>query len=354
MEAIINFSSSQIIFEYIENTCLFKISSDLRHHEITKHSFHPESEKIGNYLDLSSNSKKIFIHMPNSIYHFFIDYAGKILKQASLEKDLELIVPSYAPAESFFDSRIYMETLDLFKSLGIKVTIVDFDKYDGIIINKVYVAPYFNVHQNYEKSLYEAALTLVDNKDVQPFRKVFLSRRYMGDRQHSTSDLPVKHDNRIDSHDRIEHYFRNLGYEIVVPEHFSSLKEQINFFYETKIIVSTTSSGLMNSAFMREGQTMVELQTPLIVYIPRQNQIGTPSDHQALDFANMAAAEQLHYFYIKMAFQKKHKYLAINNLTRESSQIIKTIENDKYLKALLVAEDLEEKPEPKKRKWLRR
>lgn len=354
MESSINFGSSQIIFKYIENTSLFRLSGDLRHQEITEYSFHPELEKIGNYLDLTSNSKKILIHMPNSIYHFFIDYAGKILKQASLEKNLELVVPSYTLKESFFDSRIYLETLDLFKSLGIKVTVVNVDDYDGLILNKLYVMPVYFVHQNYEKSLYEAALTLVDNKDVLPFRKVFLSRRYMGDRQHSVNlDLPVKHDNRIDNHDKIENYFRNLGYEIVVPEHFSSLKEQVTFFYETKIIVSTTSSGLMNSAFMREGQTMVELQTPLIVHMPPQEQMGKPMNGE-FDFSSMVAVEQLHYFYIKMAFQKKHKYLALNNLTRESSQIIKTIDNDKYLKALLVGQDLEETSKPRKRKWLRR
>jgi hypothetical protein len=104
---------------------------------------------------------------------------------------------------------------------------------------------------------------------------------------------------------------------------------------------------------MREGQTMVELQTPLIVHMPKQDQMGVPTNG-VFDFSNMVAVEQLHFFYIKMAFQKKHKYLAINNLTRESNQIIKTIENDKYLKGLLVGEELEEAPQPRKRRWLKR
>lgn len=354
MESIINYDGSQITFKYIEDTSFYRFNRDQRHQEVTEYSFHSESAKSENYLDLTSKHKKIFISMPNSIYHFFIDYAGKILKQSSLEKNLELVVADYNFKDSFFDGRIYLETLELFKSLGIKVTMIDVDKYEGIILNNFYVMPNYAVHQNYEKSLYEAALTLIENKEVSPFRKVFLSRKYMGNRQHLTaSNLPVKHDNRIDSHDKIENYFKTLGYEIVVPEHFKSLKEQVNFFYETKIIVSTTSSGLMNSAFMQEGQTMVELQTPLIVHMPRQDQLGKPTNG-AFDFSSMVAVEQLHYFYIKMAFQKNHKYLAINNLTRESSKIIDTIENDKYLKALLVGQDLEESPRPRKRKWLRR
>jgi hypothetical protein len=353
MESSINFGSSQITFKYIENTSFYRFDKDQRHQEVTEYSFHSESDKSNNYLDLTSDSKKIFVNMPNSIYHFFIDYAGKILKQASLEKNLELIVADYNLNDSFFDRRIYIETLELFKSMGIKVIMVDVDKYDGIILNKIYVMPIYAVHQNYEKSLYEASLMLVDNKNVIPFRKVFLSRRHMGDRQHLSADLPVKHDNRIDSHHKIEDYFKNLGYEIVVPEHFRSLKEQVNFFYETKILISTTSSGLMNSAFMQEGQTMVELQTPLIVHMPRQDQMGKPMNG-GFDFSSMVAVEQLHYFYIKMAFQKKHKYLALNNLTRESGKIISTIENDKYLKALLIGGEPEEVQQPRKRKWLRR
>jgi hypothetical protein len=354
METSINFGKNQYTFKFLDKTLFYRLNADLQHQEITEYAFHQEFEKFGNYLDLTSDAKKIFISMPNSIYHFFIDYAGKILKQASIDRNLELVVPDYTLKSSFFGGKVYRDTLDLFESLGIKVRIVDTDKYDGIIVNNVYVSPAYSVQQNYENSLYEAALNLVEDKNVAPFRKVFLSRKNMGDRQHSVnSDLPVKHDNRIDSHDKIENYFRTLGYEIITPEHFSSLKEQVTFFYQTKIIVSTTSSGLVNSAFMREGQTMVELQTPLIVHMPKQDQMGVPTNG-VFDFSNMVAVEQLHFFYIKMAFQKKHKYLAINNLTRESNQIIKTIENDKYLKGLLVGEELEEAPQPRKRRWLKR
>lgn len=354
MESSINYGGKHFTFKYIENTMFYRLDKEFRHQEVTEYSLQQVPTDSGRYLDLTSKSKKIFISMPNSIYHFFIDYAGKILKQASIEKCLELVVPDYTLKESFFGGRIYLETLDLFKSIGIKITVVDTELYDGIIINKVYVTPSYSVHQNYENSLYEAALTLVDNKNTKPFRKVFLSRKHMGDRQHSVdSGLTVKHDNRIDDHQKIEDYFSSLGYEIITPEQFKSLKEQINFFYETKIIVSTTSSGLMNSAFMQEGQTMIELQTPLIVHMPPQEQMGSRVT-ASFDFSKMVAVEQLHYFYIKMAFQKKHKYLALNNMTRESSYIIDTIENDKYLKALLINEDVEQKLEPRKRKWLNR
>ena len=353
MESTINFGSSQITFSYVENKVFYSVNTDKQHEEITPYAFHSEAEKSEKYLDLTSEHKKIFISMPISIYHFFIDYAGKILKQASLENNLELIVLDYNLKNSPFGTRIYTETLNLIQSAGVKVKVVDTNLYEGIIIDKVYVMPPYSVHQNYEKSLYDAAITLVDNKKIVPFRKAFLSRRQMGDRQNFNVDLPVKHDNRIDNHDKIENYFKSIGYEIVTPEHFGSLKEQVTFFYETKILVSTTSSGLMNSAFMQEGQTVVELQTPLIVHMPRQDQMGNLIG-SPFDFSNMVAAEQLHYFYIKMAFQKKHKYLALNNLTRDSGKIISTIENDKYLKDLLVNEYSKEPETSKKRKWLRR
>lgn len=352
LDTTINHGPDQIVFSYIEGTVYYTFQKDSPHIDIFASNISNVKPENGNYLDLTSDSKKIMINMSTSIYHFFADFIGKILKQASFEKNLEVVINQSSLQNPMPGGKIYLEALNLLESLGIKVTVVDIANYDGFKIDKVYILPTYSVEQNYEEALYKAGLSVIKNKSVVPFRKVFLSRKHMGNRVHLKDYLTVKHDNRIDNHDEVEEYFKSLGYEIVVPEMFSSLEEQINFFYETKTLVSTTSSGLINAAFMQEGQTLIELQTPLIVYMPPQHQMGVPTN-TPFTFAQMVAVEQLHFFYLKIAFHKKHKYIAINNASRKTADIKKTIEQDPLLKALLQGHEPAPEPE-KKRKWLRR
>ena len=68
----------------------------------------------------------------------------------------------------------------------------------------------------------------------------------------------------------------------------------------------------------------------------------------------MVPVEQLHYFYVKVAFNKKHKYLAICNMTRSTSDIVMQVEGDPYLKSLLQRGQVLEALPAKKRRWLKR
>lgn len=357
MDVTINHGADQVVFNFIKNTVYYTLQKNDHNQDLHARDILNKKPDTGNYIDLTSKNKKIMISMPTSVYHFFIDFAGKILKQAEKDKDLEVIVSSQSTANSknLAGKNLYLDTLDLFKLVGIKVTAIDFSEYDGAKINNLYVTPPYSVEQNYELSLFNATKRLVKNKSARPFRKVFLSRRRMGDRQHLNTNLTVGHDNRIDSHDLVEEYFQSLGFEIVEPERFASLQEQVNFFYETKVLVSTTSSGLINSVFMQEGQTVIELQTPLIVYMPRQLQMGMEIKFP-VSFDQMVPVEQLHFFYVKMAFHKKHTYVAINNYSRSTEDIKQKIENDPYLKSLVKNAEVESNKSEttvKKRKWLR-
>lgn len=353
MDTTINHGKDQVVFNYIEGPVYYTFDKGAPDIDIFASTISANEPQAGNYLDLTSKTKKILINMPTSVYHFFIDFVGKILKQAEKEKNLEVVVSDHTLKNARPGGNIYADSLDLMRSLGIKVTIVDTKIYDGLKVNKVYILPNYSSEQNYESALYNAASLKYKFKNTEPFRKVFLSRKQMGNRLHLTVDLPVKHDNRIDDHDGIESYFKSLGYEIVVPEMFSNLEEQAKFFNETKILVSTTSSGLVNASFMQEGQTVVEIQTPLIVYMPKQLQMGVPVT-TPFQFSDMVAVEQLHFFYLKVAFQRRHKYIAINNVDRKVSDLKATIENDYYLKNLLVGKKLEPPVVERKRRWLRR
>lgn len=358
MDVVINHGVDQVIFDFIEGPIFHAFNKTTHNLELHRYNSYETKPTAGEYVNLKSKHKKVVMMMPQSIYHFFNDFIGKILKQFETDKKLEVIVSKHVLENAKPGKHIYRDALDLLESVGIKVTVIDTHKYDGLEVDNAYIFTTFHTEQNYEKALYKAALTLVKNKNAAPHRKVFLSRRLMGDRQHASENLPIKHDNRIDSHDHIENYFRSLGYEIVVPEHFTSLAEQINFFYEVKIIASTTSSGLINAAFMQDGQTVVELQTPLIVYMPPQAEM-VDSGLNVQNQSKLVATEQLHFFYSKISFQKNHKYVAINNYTRSSRKIEETIQKDSQLKALIQGDYTEQnssliQQERKKSRWLKR
>lgn len=351
----INASEDFSPFTLVKEEVFFYLDKSATYNEFYLNSALHTIPPVEKLLDLRSDAKKIFLTMPTSVYHLFIDFAGKLLQEISIDPSIELVMDDHALRFPIPGNQLYVGLLDLFKKLGIKVTVVSLHEYDGIALNNVLLLSGNPIQRNYEQYLYKAALTLVRNKEVKPFRKVFLSRRHMGHRPAPPESpwLTVPNDNRIDDHAAIERYFLSLGYEIVIPDNFTSLEEQVNFFYETEILVSTTSSGITNAVFMQDGQTVVELQTPLVVHIPGVLSVATGDP--AIDFSQkMVAVEQLHYFYVKVAFNKKHKYLSICNMTRATSDIVDQIERDAHLKALLQRTEPAPTSAPKKRKWLKR
>lgn len=165
------------------------------------------------------------------------------------------------------------------------------------------------------------------NKDVKPFRKVYLSRSHMEVRDYFwiKDGLSTKADDRLYDHKILEEYLEGLGFEVIVPEQkFVNFQDQINYFNETKLLVSLSSSGISNSLFMQPNTTVTELITtyPLpLGYIVFEEDKTKKFD----------ALEQVHHIYHNQAYLKNQAYFGIPNRTRYSSDIIDSIENNSYL-----------------------
>lgn len=93
--------------------------------------------------------------------------------------------------------------------------------------------------------LLNASLT----KDVQPFRKIFISRKY--------TMLP-----RLLNQDIVEEIFKGFDYEIVYPE-FLSFNDTRDLFSESKFIAGTLGSGLTNILFASKNTTVICIQPKL-------------------------------------------------------------------------------------------
>jgi hypothetical protein len=202
---------------------------------------------------------------------------------------------------------------------NIKHQVHRFSDYDIMYMNKFTLAQQYDV-PNTTDLVYDFFTKNIDTSQ-KPFRKVFLSRKEQGQRDQRRAleeGLDIGHDTRIDDYEGLENFFSSVGFEVVTAADFKDFKDQIQFFQETELLVSTTGSGLVNAMFMQPGNNVVELMTPLII----RNFYGF---HE----------QQLHWFYQVLSFRKNHRHLNIPNYSRSTISLVRAILSDPYLGALM-------------------
>lgn len=291
---------------------------------------------IENLLSLVSDKKKIFISPEGAFFHLFSDTLAPLFQQLELDKDVEVIVniskisnPMFTTNQTeFTDNSFTGFFIKVLKDRGISVKLINKNYYDAININNFYINDYkFYVGDTYS-ALFNAFSRYVNDSTIEPYRKAYLSRKRIPSRIEVFTDSSkrevMSNDNRLDNEELLENYFKDLGYEIVCPEDFESFQDQLDYMYSVKTLVSVSSSGLSNSIFMQPSQTVVELVTPLQI----------PFDDENNPYGSILI-QDLHHFYSTMAFKKSHKYIALSNEHKKSSEIINQIEKDPTLKNFL-------------------
>ncbi len=298
-------------------------------------------DKTKNVLDLSSDAKKMIIYVNHSPYHLINDIVGDVcwfLNQSDNHQViLNLEFEDYqASAPAGKDSRKYvMDIVEMLKKeYKSRLLVYSLAKYDAVIVNNFYVnyAPISMANRtNSSYDFFKKAADL--NSSVVPTKKVYLSRRYNTGQKflaiHEGMPIEIDHD-RIKNESLLEAFFSSRGFEIVRPEEFSSFKEQAQFFSEVSTLVSVTSSGLVNSLFMKPGQLVVELMTLLPLINGRMSLV----DHNPPRFEVEEYILEAHHFYKTMAYIKEHTYVSISNLDKKSETIIKSIESNKVLSSI--------------------
>ena len=176
------------------------------------------------------------------------------------------------------------------------------------------------------ENIYNAVVGFVEKK---PTKKVYISRKYM---ESSYPDIELTEAStrntdrhkRIDNEEEIENFFKSYNFEILYPENsFDSLEQQIDYFKDVKTLVGLTGAGLTNSVFMQPETNLVEIASPIIFY----NRIYSTS---IVDFS-----EAQHFFYSKIAFERKLFYYTVNNIEKKSNIVIERIKHNKGILDLL-------------------
>lgn len=286
-------------------------------------------------LSILSNKKKLVVSMVNSFYHTVLDNMSEIIFAIEGYPDHEVIIDISETQGDFGNNlnsnfiyhNVFLYFLETLKMKKIKYRLVSLKDYEIIYINNFRVISYeFDTIQKADV-VYEFFKERLSNPLATPHRKIFLSRSLAIGREYDAPTLKYSNDNRIDDHQKLEELFISMGYEIVRTEELSSFQQQLDLFYETKVLASITGSGLANAAFMQRGQTLIEIVTPLVV------PVGHPG--RPKDITDPYYVQELHNFYKNLAFYKDHTYFGIHNETRSFETLKNTIENDTNIKSFL-------------------
>jgi hypothetical protein len=308
-------------FDFVEETKCMRIF-----HDITKDNLTDPVEGLPEFI---SDDKKMFLKVAASHYHCIYDFLGTVF--FLYEKDPEInfildigdgrLVPSAKTTIDF--------ALDLIKENKIKHEIVNFAGKTNFNINNFYIKTDRWTDPGTPNKILKYAKNHIRNESVDPFRKVYVSRRIADERKmksygkNLSDKLTRSSYARIDDETKLEKFFANNGFEVVFPEDFDTFDDQLNYFYETKVAIGLTGGGLTNLMFMQDKGIVVELITTLIT---------NRNDRQA---KVLRLEEGQHHFYHSIAFQKEHEYVGVINKTISADDIIKKFETLPHLMALL-------------------
>lgn len=251
-----------------------------------------------NLLDLTSKNKKVYMIGGVGPYHLIFDNIFSIMDLNEKNPGIEFIVDTCE-----IEYKKNMGFVDFIKdNLGnhINIRFISTQGYDGVRLNN-YCLFDNSIHTtNFDRQSIEKNLqTLIkDRHNVE--KRVYVSRNKFEFYSHT----------RISKESELEDFFVEHGFEIVYPEDFKSIREQIDFFGRVKTIASLSSSGLSWSVFMQPGGNVLELQTA---------------------FPNIPDAEFLHHQYQAISYSRDLNYYSIPNHDKLSESLIDKIKDSKIL-----------------------
>jgi len=268
-----------------------------------------ETDKVLNFL---STNKKTYVVFQASIYPLLsqIDTILKFYEDKERCENIELIGDIVA----LKGTNKLTWISEILNNKKIKHRIVDSS--DHIYLN---IDNFVEIgNQDYEDNgifhnLYKNTLSFIHNhQSKRPFRKVFISRKLTN----NTWDMIE----RCDDHEKLEKIFIDNGFEICYPElQFKTFSDQVTYFNETKVLCGLTGGGLTNSVFMQPNGKVLEMTTSFIFKYPLPNE---------------QTVEELHEYYLHIAWQRKHMLTTISNIDRKADELKKQLEHFKIFEWL--------------------
>lgn len=265
---------------------------------------------------LQSTSLKYLIQLQPQFSHSLHDSLAMILKLNLLRPKAVFIL--YVPQGQLKGVNLVYDYIE---------ELLNYKQIDHVILSPLggdsRYSPVVEIQNYIDTSIYSNNLSLDDYSNtfstikehvcldqVTPYRKVYLSRSHIDRRDNRNSAGTFggfKDDVRMENEKILENFFREKGYEIVIPElKFSSFREQIEYMNTVKVLASVTSSGLLNSFFMQDGQFILEIVAELVTDGGRDQSLVS--------------------YYSDYSYIKDHVHLSIQS-RRDPVEVVHKLEN---------------------------
>jgi hypothetical protein len=286
---------------------------------------------LENVLDIREPGKKFLVSSNVGVYNFFYAVLSSIIRIHRHNPDATFIIEPHQVVHNA-DNKHFVKTFSsVLTYKGIKHKILDVDNYDTLIVNDFVLVPPGTINFNHT-DVEDAAEACRSVSGISAGhtgnKKVYVSRKNVVDDRSFVGlvkpGLSFDKDFRIFNEHILEDFLRSIGFEVVYPEDFQSMEDQIRYFSEVEVLVSVTSSGIANAMFMKPGGAIVELTTTFLMMMSYE-EAGMPP---------YEAYESIHHIYNNLAYVVGHNHFTIPNYTRQAEDIRDRIINNKYLKEL--------------------
>lgn len=277
--------------------------------------------------DFVSDTKKIIIFDKISLFHLFIEILPAIVDILTNYEDVEIIFN--INQSRYFHNQTTFEFLRNFSGFlnakyNNRITIVGKIK-DFIVSINNYAITDSALHLPAPSSVTKTRELLREFLGIAPVpdKKIYLSRRHMEGIRYPIDWITsgIETDNRIADEKELELFFAKQGFDIVIPEEFDSLFDQLRYLAQASVLVSATSSGLGSMIVMNPGSSVLEIFTTMAFM----------TEHDGNKYLN----EVFHNQYGPSCFTLGLNSARIPNVDRKAKTIIKKIKNSKSLQGFL-------------------
>jgi len=285
-------------------------------------------EKFTNETLLSQDNK-IFWWVNIGLYNLFFECFSHLLNVLKSKPNSTVIINDMSILPDR-DEAYYKFMLKSLEDIGVKWEV--YDNKEVIYANNFTVIDGFCVTPENVALVKDHFKKYVTDKDVKPFRKVYLSRKHMEPRNYKwiKDGLSCSMDHRLFDEEILESFMAENGFEVIIPEHKfkDDFLGQLNYMNEVETLVSLSSSGIANALFMQKNTSVVEFITTY--------PMGLITGNWAEDEKSTEGVEAIHHLYQTLSYTNHNCYFGVPNWSRYSKDLIDIIKSNNNLRKIIM------------------
>lgn len=299
-------------------------------------NYFEESENIkleSASIDLRSDNPKLVMLLMPGISHLFLDRFALGIEWLNRNKDGHIVFAydggQFHQKENendlFYFFNLFNKYVKESSNNKNKCFLIKIEEHTKLVINNYVLFKNYNVI----KGKYKNVMNLKKIRDFysskeKPYKKIYISRKKSvhkpiyfttGTKVTDLLELHRFDDERCENEELLEEYFKGNGFEIIYPEDFKTMEEQIRFFTEVKLLICLTHSGISNMIWLPDNSNVIEVSVPIVAN--KEELFETMWSH--------------------LAFCAQHTYTSIPSFLGTAEDVINKIENNKMLKSYIMS-----------------